>query len=169
MKIAFGDKSRVGKDTCVNYLIKTYGGQHLSFAEDLYKILYYAQEVCGFKKSKDRKFLQFIGTDWAREIDNNIWINLTLKKAEVVKGNLFISDVRFRNEFDALKKEGWTLVKIIKDNPEVTGGILNHSSEKNDIKDDEWDYIINNNESIEDLYCKLEDIIKQLFFMEKKH
>ena len=79
MKIAFGGKMGTGKDTCVNYLIKKYGGVKISFSDSIYDILYYAQNVCGFKKEKDRKFLQWIGTEWAREKNPNIWIELTLK------------------------------------------------------------------------------------------
>lgn len=165
MKIAFGDKARVGKDTAVEYLISNYGGKKFSFAEDLYKILNFAQKTCGFPIEKDRKFLQFIGTDWAREIDPNVWVNLTIQKVNDsnVK-NAYVSDVRFRNEFDALKNDGWLMVKIKREiKKESVGGIESHSSENNDIDDCEWDMVIDNNGSFEELKTELDNIVKNVF------
>lgn len=113
VKIAFGYKRRVGKDTSCDYLIKKYGGVKLSFAEPLYQILYFAQDVCGFEHFKDRKFLQFVGTEWARNINDNIWAELLVKKINDIKvDNIFVSDLRFENEFKILKQLGFICVKI---------------------------------------------------------
>ena len=45
MKIAFGYKMRSGKDTSVEYLIKKYGGEKISFSQPLYEALYAVQEI----------------------------------------------------------------------------------------------------------------------------
>lgn len=162
LKIAFGGNMGSGKDTCVDYLSSKYPEYtRLSFAGALYDILNYAQEKCGFKKTKDRKFLQFIGTEWARSIDENVWINIVLNKD--IKGVGLLSDIRFPNEFKELKNNGWICIKIIRSNIDGnragTGNKI-HSSELsiNDIKDEDWDFIVENNSSLEDLYIKLDKI-----------
>jgi hypothetical protein len=149
MKIAFGYGMRVGKDTAANYMMKQVGGKKLSFAHDLYDILHYAQDKCGFKKEKDRKFLQFIGTEWARSIDTNVWIKSVLDKSSGT-GNFYVSDLRFKNEFDALKANGWTCVKIIRNDNFVKDSSSSETShisetELDSLSDHEWDHIIVNN------------------------
>ena len=162
LKIAFGGVMGSGKDTCVDYLCTKYPEHtRISFAGALYDILSYAQEKCGFEKNKARKFLQFIGTEWARNIDENVWINIVLGKD--IKGVGLLSDIRFPNEFNALKNNDWICIKVTRDNIDknrVGNGDNTHSSELsiNDIKDEEWDFIINNNSTLEDLYKRLDKI-----------
>jgi hypothetical protein len=153
-RIAFGYKMRSGKDTAVEYLMNKYGGVRVSFADPLYDILYYAQNVCGFEKAKDRKFLQFIGTEWAREKDNDVWINMALRKTNESLGNVYVSDVRFRNEFDAMKKNNFVLIKINRD----SGQKNSHSSETelDLVPDHEWDFIFDNNGTLEEFYSKID-------------
>jgi len=161
-KIAFGGKMGVGKDFAVEYLINKYSGSKLSFAKPLYDILRFAQETCGFEQEKDRQFLQFVGTEWARTKNPDIWIE-KLHKSTIPNQNCFISDLRFPNEFYSLKKHGWICVKIIRkhqENREGTGSI-NHSSESllESINNTEWDYIIENNGTSHEFYKKLDEII----------
>jgi len=113
VKIAFGYKRRVGKDTSCDYLVQKYGGVKLSFAEPLYKILNFSQLICNFKETKDRKFLQFVGTEWARSINENVWVDLLIDKLKSrPEVNIFVSDLRFKNEFWALKKHGFICVQV---------------------------------------------------------
>jgi len=161
LRIAFGGKMGSGKDTAACYLRDKHQGVIRSFAAPLYDILHYAQKVCGFKEQKDRRFLQFIGTEWARSQDPDIWIKIALKDPD--KGNMFISDVRFHNELNALQKAGWVCVKIIRDHQNLREGTgsTEHSSEKelDSIRDDEWDYIINNDKDLCQFYTKLDKMI----------
>ena len=108
MRVAFGCQARVGKSTAVAHLISEHGGLELSFAAPLYNILYFAQETCGLEKRKDRKFLQWIGTEWGREQDDNLWVSLLLQKVEANPDkNIFVPDLRFPNEIRALKAAGF--------------------------------------------------------------
>jgi hypothetical protein len=161
IKLAFAGKMGSGKDTAVKYLINNYKGKKFSFAEPIYDILYYSQKICGFPIEKDRKFLQMVGSDWAREKDVNVWINILLNKTNNNLHNYYISDLRFDTEFEALRKNGWICIKIINKNTEINRegtGKKNHISETSlDIIDDcEWDYIIENNDTIENFYKKLD-------------
>lgn len=152
MKLAFGYKMRSGKDTSVDYLISKYGGKRMSFAKALYDALFAVQSIFGLPQEKDRRFLISVG-DWARDKDPNIFVNIALKNNEAT----YCSDVRFLNEFTALKLQGWKCIKINRD----TGCNSNHSSEceLDSIEDSEWDYIIDNNGTLEDLYNKLDNIV----------
>jgi hypothetical protein len=158
VRIAFGYKRRVGKDSSCDYLIKKYGGIKLSFAEPLYKILNFAQEVCHFKKVKDRKFLQFVGTEWARSINDNVWTNLLLSQVEGQNNqNIFVSDLRFKNEMKALKEHNFICIRI-KANISEVDGYANHQSDIDLDECNEWDYTIENFESLENLYRQLDHI-----------
>ena len=159
LKIAFGYKQRVGKDTACDYLVKQHGGAKLSFAEPIYAILNYAQETCRFEKGKDRRFLQYIGTEWARQIDSNVWINLLIDKLNK-NNHVFVSDLRFRNEMDALKAHGFTCINIIAEGEEQD--VPRHQSNV-DLDDCiSWDYTIRNDSSIESFYVRLDDIVAEL-------
>lgn len=165
MKIAFGYKAGSGKDTCVDFLIKKYGGCKLAFSDPIYDILHYAQKICNMEQGKDRGFLQYIGTEWGRNKDPDMWAKLLISKVPR-DGNCYISDLRFPNELKMLKDNRWVCIKInrvIQNDREGTGS-LQHSSENvlDDISDKEWDFVINNNGSLEDLFSKVEDIMNNI-------
>lgn len=158
LKIAFGCQARTGKDTCCEYLKEKYGGQILRFSGNLYDILHYAQDVCGFDREKDTKFLQWIGTEWGRSKDPNVWVKSTLSKVDP-STNTYVADVRFRNEADALKKAGFTLVRVVRDDRPIDRD-KNHQSEVELLEYKGWDYTIVNDGTIEELYEKIECFLK---------
>lgn len=167
MKIAFGYKMRVGKDTAATYLHKKIGGKQISFASPIYDILYYAQTRCGFPTYKDRQFLQYVGTEWARNKDPDVWINIALKEAKNEE-NAFISDLRFPNEFETLKKNGWICVKIIRNYSEDFEGVGNgshiHTSETalDGLLNEHWDYILYNNSTLDNFYTQLDKLVDNI-------
>jgi len=178
-RFAFGSQARVGKDTAVDYLLEKYGGVKFSFAESIYDIMYYAQNKCNFKVEKDREFLQMIGT-WARKKNPDVWIDILVNKiknlessqlTELTSNNsntsitpIYISDVRLPNEIEALKKLGFTLIKIERDERneknerEETKNLLLHETETALLKYDEWDYKIKNNGTLNEFYEKLDHL-----------
>lgn len=171
MKIAFGGKMGVGKDTAVNYLIDKFGKEncvHVSFAEPLYDIMKYVHKTAGVKHTKDRKLLQIIGTEWGRSKDENIWVKHLLNR---VKHNsseyILLSDIRYKNELEALKNDGWICVKIIRNNVNKTkrrqGGDIKHSSELSldNISDDMWNFIITNDRSPSKFYNQLDNLFEK--------
>lgn len=159
MRIAFGCQARVGKDAACEYLNAKYGGKVLHFSDSLYDILHYAQNTCGFSKSKDPGFLQWVGT-WARNIEDNVWIRQLMSKVPDTE-NCFIGDLRYLNEFLELKKAGFLCVRIIRTNRTIDRDAT-HSSE-NSLLNGEWDAIIENNGSIEEFYAALDALIENRF------
>lgn len=171
VKIAVGYKAGCGKDTFCDYVIhklrRQYNIQKTSFASPIYNIMHYAQSVCGIEHNKDRKFLQFIGSDWGRQIDPDIWAKLTLNKEPTADISL-ISDLRHNNEFQLCKSYGWINIKVVRNNIDVNrigNGNLHHSSETElDIVHDLcWDYIIYNNDSLQDFYKKIDVVLDDIF------
>lgn len=160
-RIAFGCQARVGKDTSANYVAERLGHAiSLSFASPLYSILNYAQDVCGFENKKDRKFLQWIGTDWARAIDPHVWVNILCEKVDKIGDgdNIIVTDVRFVDEFEALKRRNFVMVRLIRDTEEKADS---HASEQSALQAElPWDYVIENNGTLEELYVQLDSIIK---------
>ena len=65
-------------------------------------------------KEKDRSLLVNIGTKM-REIDENVWINYIINQTKD-KDYCVIDDVRYQNEYDALYKNGFNIIKLIVDN-----------------------------------------------------
>lgn len=156
--LAFGCEARVGKDTAVDYLIAKKGGAKKSFAAPLYDILHYTHTRLRLKPRKDRKFLQLVG-DWGRKQNDHIFINVLLQEIDLETGNVYVSDVRYPNEFFSLKNRGFTMIRLIRDDRFVSAdtSITSHSSE-NSLQDFPWDIIIRNNGSLEDLYTKLDQV-----------
>lgn len=105
---------------------------------------------------KDRKLLQWVGTDWGRSLDVNLWADIWQAevKAAIARGELAVcDDVRFDNEAVLVKSLGGVIVKVSRNNgaDHAHGGkgIANHASEAG-IKPDYVDYIVENNSSLED-------------------
>lgn len=86
---------------------------------------------------KDRKLLQWLGTEWGREtISKTIWVDLW--KAEVTaalaRGSVVVcDDVRFDNEAELVRSLGGIVVQITSSRAseriDTQSGIKNHSSE----------------------------------------
>ena len=177
MRIAFGCQARAGKDTAADYMYKKYNGEILRFADPLKDIMAYAQQRCGFEQTKDTQFLQMIGTDWARSRDPDVWIKLLIAQVkdsntdtntniqtsntntniQTNSNNYFVSDLRFRNEATALKRAGFTCVRIIRDD-RINDRSQTHQSEVDLVNWDGWDYVIENNDTLEEFYKKLDNI-----------
>lgn len=110
-------------------------------------------------KMTPRKLLQLVGTECGRNIIHpNIWINSLLSSYNKDFTNWIITDVRFKNEAQAIKKRGGILIRINRE----TGFLDNHSSET-DLDDySDWDFVIDNNGSMEDLIISAKEAIIKL-------
>lgn len=174
---------RSGKDTIANYLSKYYGYERIAFADPL---KYACIELFGFnydqcyesaKEEPDefwfgltpRKIFQFIGTELMRNkmselhpnFGQDFWVLCCEKKIKdilsVQKDTLIvISDVRFPNECEMIKKMGGIVIRVNRDCVD-TGEDL-HESERL-VKELEVDYEIDNNESLEDLWSNIDQLM----------
>jgi hypothetical protein len=105
-----------------------------------------------------RKLLQFFGTEMVREnLGRNFWANLSEKRIRTILSqgkNVVLSDIRFQEEKDMLKRLGGKLILISRDNLDNQD---NHSSELHWQKFD-YDFIIENNGSFNDFKSKIEQL-----------
>lgn len=189
-KIAITGKANSGKNTVGKLLINslfdnTAGVHYLAFADPLKKMariafpqiprkwLYGSSE---FRSSvipdafKDgipltvRQLLIDLGNDFGRKYQRDIWIkNLENRVAKLVKKNVnavVVTDCRFRNEFDNLKKLGFYQIRLIRDSHTK----INDESETNQdgIMDSEFDAVINNNGTLQDLKNRVSEIVTVL-------
>lgn len=124
-----------------------------------------------------RILMQHIGTNLFRDqLLNNIWVNALFAnyKSECTPKDAFnkdlpnwiITDVRFPNEVEAIKKRRGIVIRVNRPNINklIDSGIdvskLNqHESETALDNYTDWDYIIDNNGSIEDLIEKVKQML----------
>lgn len=101
-----------GKSSLAKYIMTYYEIKYNikfhkeSFAGKVYELAYDIFNM----KMKDRELLQKIGTKM-REIDINCWVNYTIKKS-LNNENTIIDDGRYLNEIDAMKNNGFLLIRI---------------------------------------------------------
>ena len=173
-RIAFGSQSRVGKDSVAAHLVQKYGGVTLSFAKPIYDIMYELQERLSFPKEKDPEFLQMIG-QWACTHNPNVWINKLLDELDKVPANtnVYITDVRKKEEADALRSKGFRLLKIVRPDtlrpsgfgrPLASGLVVDRDPKhitETDLEDSSlWDDIIVNDGTLEELYAKVDSKLR---------
>ena len=112
-----------------------------------------------------RKLLQDLGTEVGRGYKSDIWLDVMDHKTEVANregvGLFIVTDVRFRNEFDHLKSAGYFMVRVTRDSQLS----LDHTSEteQETISNIEFDAIIKNDGTLEQLRDKVSDAIDVLF------
>lgn len=171
MRVAFGYKARCGKDTACDYLLSTHGGfQKLSFAALLYDAAEAVQRMFGFQVEKDRKLLQWLGTEYARAKDPDVFVKEMMRRLDDVdklkqdgySPNILVSDLRFPNEFQALRSRGFFLIKVERQCESQPGE--SHSSETllDSLPEEEWDAVVQNNGTLEEYYEKLDKLWDEL-------
>jgi hypothetical protein len=164
MLIGFNGKMGVGKSEAIKTLneVSNRPVELIKFAGVLYEIqeLIYAKISPVYTRPpnfvKDRKLLQWLGTDWGREtISENIWVDLW--KAKVVEAlgrgsTVVCDDVRFDNEAELVKSLGGLVVQITSNRTDeridTKAGIANHASEAG-IKESFIDFALVNNGTLE--------------------
>jgi len=166
VRIAFSGKMQVGKTTSAEYLVRKYGFVKLSFAgklKEIAKDLWSEQFECN---QKPRKLLQDLGIKM-REIDEDVWVKYLLRiiKNLPKETNIAIDDLRFLNEYKALKNEGFFVVRIIRDIP--PSPFSNHQSEL-EVDKMPYDWIIYNTSTLENLYAELDKLVEMLSKNERK-
>ena len=106
-----------------------------------------------------RQLMQYYGTNIVRKyLGDKTWINATLNSSK--DKNIIISDLRFKTEYQEIKKQNGITIYIIRDGA-VPGS---HTSEREVVELDEqkaFDYTIPNDGTLEDLFYNLKEILNE--------
>lgn len=186
--VGFGCKAQVGKDTAAAYLEQKFPGKvkQVAFADKLKRITMdlfgLTHDQCyGPKEIKEtvdpryglspREIMQKVG-EKMREIHPSIWVdtvfNSTIPRGVEEGFDCFvISDVRYPNEGDRVHENGGVVVRVDR----VAGGTSvgsNHSSETSMDDYTEFDFIIENNSSLEDYHQQLDKLMEAIDYGRKE-
>ena len=175
MRIALSGLKRAGKDTVGSYLIQNYSCKRFAFADEVKRLAreLFPEEFVQNDKPVD--LLQWLGNTM-RQRNPDVWINkLTSSITQTPTGsNLVVTDVRYSNEVQALKKLGFTIVKVqvpVEVSVErskateinFTEELLLHESEQLAQSNEQYyDYVIDNTGTLEELYKKVDEVVEVL-------
>jgi len=162
--------ARNGKDTVADHLISKYGYERISFAAPMKEALYRLNpkitidgvastpirigvDIYGWDDLKThgpdvRELLQRFGTEVGRELwGEDFWVDAAINS--IPDGSkVVISDVRYPNEANAVKKLGGEVWRVVRPG---FGPANDHASE-HALNDYDFDYMIENNSGVETLY-----------------
>ena len=100
-----------------------------------------------FEEMTVREFLQKLGTDALRDnLHRDIWVNALFADYKE-PDNWIITDVRFPNEAQAIKDKGGIVIRIERGEQNTENLHISETA----LDDWEFDYVINNNGSLEQL------------------
>lgn len=179
--IGLSGKKCVGKDTVADIIINsTANSCKIGFADALYReVATMMLQADNFKineesiedkityiknnKSHFRTLLQWWGTDYRRKFfGDNYWIEKCIDKIKLLPSEslVVVPDVRFINEFEAIKKLGGTVWRIYR--PHSPNETDNHSSETElSSYINYFDETIINNGTLQDLEQRVMLFLKQ--------
>lgn len=179
MIIGLSGVAQAGKDTAGKILVER-GFTRFAFADALKELYYnvdplvtpYAHvseivDAAGWEAAKTypevRRGLQRLGTEGGRSVlGEDIWVIVLFDRMNRDgNSNFVITDMRFPNEAEAIERnDGWT-VRVLRESAGLAGDAARHSSET---ALDGWsfDYVLDNNGSIEDLEENVDKMLEHM-------
>lgn len=175
MDIFINGRAGAGKSEIEKRLIY-HGYTPVQLSSGIYEI---ARNYFNMKK-KDRELLQSIG-QLLRQIDEDVWVKYACEEIDLRKyieksEKIVVSDVRQANEYDTFKDKGFIAIQVVADldkrieRLEKRDGIkidddyikrIEENPAETGADGKEYDYIIDNNGTIEELYAKVDEILEQ--------
>lgn len=171
--ILIGGKARSGKDTLADYLyekLKEQGRKPCKLQVSQY-IKYYAIKYFGWdgkEETKPRDLLINLGTEIIRnKIDQNFHINRLIEDIKVLSyffDTFIVSDIRLPIEIEKTKQEFKNVISIKLERPytELAEKEQKHITETGLDNYNNFDYVIKNDKTLEDLKVKAKELIKKL-------
>lgn len=176
-------KAGSGKDTIGDHLVSSYGFKKISLADPIKRLVkdvfvlddhtVYDRVAREQKLEKwptwtVRTLLQYIGTELFRNnIDDAIWVKSLWYRIQKDSVNNYVCcDVRFPNELkffkDNAKKGEFIVLKVVRPGYSGQVGLAGHASEAHDLQ---GDFEIINDGSYQDLYNKVDNVMKGYFLV----
>ncbi|MCK4648884.1 AAA family ATPase [bacterium] len=166
MNIGICGKAGTGKTAVADRLVKKYGYKRYAVADEVKKI---AMRLFTMKE-KDRKLLQDIGFKM-REIRPSVWIDFLVDQIRG-KDKIVVDDIRYPNEHEALKKEGFKMIRVVADREicikrlterDGTAAIERLDDESETAMDDvDIENILNGSLPLEKMFAQLDELLESL-------
>lgn len=123
-----------------------------------YKDIFRTYEVVTYREA-----LQFFGDKFRSEYGQDFWIRM-LKSDLMYEEPSFniITDVRYKNEADFIKSNKGILIRVDRSEVQTPKNISSHSSEMELDNYPNFDYIIENNGTLEELESKVQLVYKSI-------
>lgn len=164
--IIFSGKQYSGKDTAAKIMLEKMPEFRRCAMGDIIKLTYGKEKGLTYEeieknKPKYRQDLINLG-NWGRAQDPDYW----LKKIIEQDGNIIVTDVRVPHEYETFKKAGAIAIRVeaSRENRLKRGELVGETditeTGLDNIKD--WDFVIDNNSSYENLQQQVEKIIKHI-------
>lgn len=171
--ILIGGKARSGKDTIADFLIQELEkkGKKVCRIQVGQYIKYYAMKYFGWdgkEETKPRDLLIELGTEVIRKkIDPDFHINRLIEDIKVLSyfyDTFVVSDIRFPVEIEKPKKEFENVVtiKMIRNSDELNESQKNHITETGLDNFNDFDFVIKNEGSLEELKQKAIETLKEI-------
>lgn len=169
MNIGICGKAGTGKTAVADHLVNKYGYKRYAVADEVKRIA-----IRLFKmKEKDRKLLQDIGFKM-REIRPSVWIDFLIDQVKG-KDKIVVDDIRYPNEYEALKKEGFKMIRVVADREicikrlserDGTAAIERLDDESETAMDDvKIENVLHGNLPLEEMLAQLDELLS---FLSKK-
>ena len=165
--IIFSGKQYSGKDTAAKILMEILPDYKRCAMGDIIKIEYgklhnLSYEQIEANKSQYRQGLIDLG-NWGRQQSPDYW----LEKIIAQEGNIVVTDVRIKHEYEVFKRAGALSIRVEADREvrEARGGKLIGENDVTEVDLDniqDWDFVIDNNKDYETLEKEILKIVEQL-------
>ena len=162
--ITFSGKQYSGKDTAARILMEALPDFKRCAMGDIIKIEYgrlnnLTYEEIEANKVQYRQGLIDLG-NWGRAQSPDYW----LEKIIAQEGNIVVTDVRIKHEYEVFKKAGAITIRVEADREirESRGGKLIGENDVTEVDLDsiqDWDFVIDNNKDYDTLKSKVLEIV----------
>ena len=167
MIITFSGKQYSGKDTAAKILLEEMKDFRRCAMGDIIKIEYgklnnLTYEEIEANKVQYRQGLIDLG-NWGRNQSPDYWLDKIIAQ----EGNIVVTDVRIKHEYNMFKKAGAVTIRVEAEREirELRGGKLIGEDDVTEVDLDnirDWDFVIDNNKDYETLKTNVLEIISKL-------
>ena len=126
---------RAGKDALAGFLVEDHGFSRVAFADPLKVVALEVNPlvgVAGFRladavalegwdaakgRPEVRRFLQELGVACRRQLGSGVWVEPAMRRAAELRAGgvpVVVTDVRFENEWRAVRSAGGRLVRVVR-------------------------------------------------------
>ena len=165
--ITFSGKQYSGKDTAAKILIDSMPEFRRCAMGDIIKIEYgrlnnLTYEEIEANKAQYRQGLIDLG-NWGRKQSPDYWLQKIIEQ----EGNIVVTDVRIKHEYETFKKAGAITIRVEANRNirEARGGALVGEDDVTEVDLDniqDWDFVIDNNKDYENLKTKVLEIVEKI-------